>query len=331
MFIQWDNSIISHNSTVFRNGVKQFHDNITSIGTGITHMSEIENQFNFTTGVIPVSTSTLGGVSGTKISPPLYYKFVATNRTVYITIRFFVAAQGGETNTNYLSEIISTISITDTFRLSDPTLFHINSRKNAGNVTIYDNNPSSSLILFSNYSPYTSNYPIYGNTGFLYSDVDSGILIFGDFLGLSLSDASLSPIKRSVVFSFSKSDINGITTITPYINNATMNFSAVNPSLNKVSVNGFNVRSGNNTHYYTNDMLVSNKKSNKLIPLVLLTHNGIPEKLKNIFTYNMVNHTEKGLHVIDGRTFFLIGDFIRDYNFALNDHIGLAIEVTNDL
>lgn len=113
--------------------VKSFHDNILSSGSGITHMSGIQGQFDLVYGVRPtlVAARTVSG-------KPLYYKFESSgNSTVYITVSFDIWSY----NNSYIYFIFGNVSLSltlDNNGIPEKTLLN-NSTSSSTRINQYHN------------------------------------------------------------------------------------------------------------------------------------------------------------------------------------------------
>lgn len=88
MYKQWTNPPLDiTDGASLRAWVLDMHTQITATGTGVTHLSDIPGQFDFTTEVLSKHSSNY--MIGSARSKPLYYKYESDgNNTLFIKIYF---------------------------------------------------------------------------------------------------------------------------------------------------------------------------------------------------------------------------------------------------
>lgn len=120
MFLEWENPPPdAYSNEGYRLFINNFHEKITSVGTGVTHMSEISGQFDLVSGSMPVAV-----VNQLVSGLPLYYKFESVgNKTLYLIISFNIYYQ---TNASHTRAIFGYTGISDRLIDGKPVLYKYN-------------------------------------------------------------------------------------------------------------------------------------------------------------------------------------------------------------
>lgn len=318
MFIEWNDGINPY--VDFRGSIKQFHDKLTAPGTNVTHLAEKEGQFDFDAEVLPASTSY--GIN--KFSKPLYYKFACIGKKeVYITL--VVSSVKINNNTVFVQYSLGVVRVSDTFKLftsyiSTDSVIHT---KSSVTYETYVSGPCNWFQLQNKPKP------IGGTYGYIYIDETEGILSFGHALGLYTQDEPTFK-KYPLFFAMIKADVDSIMFIRPtYIQGTVADIAATAYDVSNTTVSSVAINSVGIAQYHNlMDLTIGDVPLPAIMEYYFLNASGNLEVLKGVFVYNYKVHSEIGLQVIDGRSFYFLGDGISTWNISMKDNLSFAFEVT---
>lgn len=329
MFLEWNDCVAPVDGASYRLFVKQIHDRITTVGSGVTHLADKDGQFDFINDVIPPNRSSTGGYKIGKeyTSKPLYYKFECDGfATVFISIAIANLAY----NATYPKYHVSIVNISQRFELFNPYANHItpinNNNQNAATSDYLSCGDSLSVYL----NPTSE---IFGNGGLLYTNND-GVLIFGFGLGTCSSGSSIDAYVFPPVFIFIKSYTKGFIFHRPRqiggIFNPNRN--AVSPiQKDKFSTDSIGCLNSNGQIHSIYNMINDSENSYEFIPYYTISYDGGISVIDSIFTYSKRAISETGIIDVGGRKMYLLGNLIQTWNIGGYDNTSFAIEVTNDI
>lgn len=299
------------NMANFRAFVKDLHDNITALGTGVTHLSTLPNQFDFASETISKVTGKLDGVAQSK---PLYYKYSPNNgmKDVYIAMSFHFLQSG-----TYTPVMTTRSGVWDSQAemLSSATYLQPQSTtRHAWRWNIYNR--------------YAINYnhtPIQGKS---YIINNNGTLMICSNLGYKNSTETYE-FSRPIMFIFVEPTEDGYKRLSHYHGNDN-SFNYVNSAhtinADKHSPTFDVLKNKSIMTYYTRECMFLNSKFIDFIQCRTSTHDSEIVPINNLYYYNKNVIGGDGFVDIDGKKVFLSGNKMRGWNFGNNDLIAIAVK-----
>lgn len=315
MFIQWGNSI--HPSTTdtaeYRSSIRQLHDKMVTPGTGITHLADFGNQLNFDSVNRPGGNKEL---IPNNMTLPLYYVFTPnTGKPVYITVRYF-------TYNWFMFNVIAVVRVSN--ELSNYSNFHALASCDQTDTKTYDDYISSGQRLIN----LTDVTILPGNLGFIYTNIDTGVICIGSGLGTRANMNKYEHYKYPIMFVLAKADDAGAVFMTPKVDDNTSMYFEMQSAGDKNAFSSTSVShagSGFAQKYNMVNFICDVDASPDLVPLYLMNSAGKPTVFEDVYTYNR-NSFNPGIMYIEGEEYYLLGDSIRTWNIGGNDNISLAIK-----
>lgn len=287
----------------FREYVQQLHNKIIEPGTGVTHVTEVPDQFDFESELLPNMRTSSSYGAGTK---PLIYKFTGVSGySVYIKVQYYLGASS-TSRTSY-GCLISRVGVWNTLE-----------------------------ACISEHSPHTyclTHAPYYrASTTTRYKDLESIIYTNGDTLAI-ISSVGYEGLNYKDSWSFSPMYVivrvlkGGFVRMVNNPHVPSENTTSSTPSLNNVDHRMYNIfveHSGevDISQNTTININVSSIKS--IVPLTFEYIKGGMDVYEGLYIYNRTYITDYGISPINSTNYWMSADKLQHYNLQ-GDYTSFAI------
>lgn len=290
MYTQWDAPAPDvADIAVFRSYVQDLHTKLTT--HGLTHISLIPNQFNFTSEPDPANDA-LTGLN--KTYRPLYYTFSDDLIPTFIKIEFFKVNSGS--NAANRQRVLSRVTVS--------TSIDVNG--NQFNIVAQYTNSTSGISSNTTYVPKNGNSLIYTHS--TVSNVKFGVISTPRY-SYNIITPSITAVflliertATEIVVWGNTNNVTGMTVGTP------------SPGDNVIAQYVGNVyyalKLTNRTNPVIQNTLLANTGSVLLESYVPLISGGMTRESNTIYYYNKSSYSDGSLNVIDTKTYFMLGNHI---------------------
>lgn len=291
--------------TVFRSYVQDLHTKLTT--HGLTHMSLIPNQFNFTSEPDPTNDA-LTGLN--KTYRPLYYTFDDNLIPTFIKIEFFKINSGS--NAANRQRVLSRVTISTS----------IDAIGNQFNVVAQYTNSSQAIGSTTTYFPKNGNSIVYTHS-------TTDVVKFGVISTPRYSYNSTTSPSLAVVYLLIERTLDEVAVWGNTTNNTSFVVTSPNVQDNPISL-------------YVGSVQITQKTANRLNPNILNTllatsgqlllqsyipnissNSGITRVSNTVYYYNKSGYTDGSINIVGGKTYFMLGNYMTQLT-ATND-CGIAI------
>lgn len=278
---------------VFRSYVQDLHTKLTT--HGLTHMSLIPNQFNFTSEPDPVNDA-LTGLN--KTYRPLYYTFDDNLIPTFIKIEFFKVNSGSlfANRQRVLSRVTVSTSIDVNGNQFNIVAQYTNSLAAIGSTTTYISKNGDSIV--------------YGNS--TVDNVKFGVISTPRYAYTTQTTESLAVvyllIERTadeIAVWGNQQAITTLSTSTPSISSHLLTLYVGSRQIGVKTTNRLNPNIENTLLSNTGQVLLQSYIPN------ISSNSGITRVSNTVYYYNKSSYTDGSINLINGKTYFMLGNYMR--------------------
>lgn len=305
MYTQWDAPAPDvADITVFRSYVQDLHTKLTT--HGLTHMSPIPNQFNFTSEPDPANDA-LTGLN--KTYRPLYYTFSDDLIPTFIKIEFFKVNSGSNAanRQRLLSRVTISTSIDVNGNQFNIVAQYTNSNISIGQSTTYTVKNGDSIV-YGNTTPDVVKFGVISTPRYAYDTAILSLAVVYMLIERTVDEVAVWGNTLAVSSNFITNTPNGIIPIALYVGSRQVTRKTagrLNPNIS----NDFLATSG--------QLLLQSYIPN------ISSNSGITRVSNTVYYYNKSGYTDGSINIVAGKTYFMLGNYMS--HLTTTTDCGIAI------
>lgn len=277
---------------VFRSYVQDLHTKLTT--HGLTHMSLMPNQFNFTTEPDPANDS---DYTLNKTYRPLYYTFNDNLIPTFIKIEFFKVNSGSNTvaRQRVLSRVTVSTSIDANGNQFNIVAQYTNSGVYIGSTTTYISKNGDSIV--------------YGNS--TVDVVKFGVISTPRYSYTSSTTLSLAVVYLLIERTADEIAVWGNSLATTYLSSGSpsntdhpLSLYVGSRQMGLKTTNRLNPNIANTLLSDTGQVLLQSYIPN------ISSNSGITRVSNTVYYYNKSAYTDGSINLINGKTYFMLGNYM---------------------